>query len=98
MKRNSRKRQVLLVAVACALLLPATVALGGNGGGYDVSWWTVDGGGRTGGDGGGYNVQGTAGQPDAAVWGEGTPYNLVGGFWGGASPHPYRIYLPLVMR
>ncbi len=67
--------------------------------GYDLSWWTVDGGGATGSTGGGYSLSGTAGQPDAGVL-EGGGYILGGGFWrGGAVPPPgYFIYLPLAMR
>ena len=49
-----------------ALLLLASVALAQSGGSYDLSWWTVDGGGATFNTGGGYSLGGTAGQPDAA--------------------------------
>jgi hypothetical protein len=63
--------------------------------GYDLSWWTVDGGGAMPSDSNGYSLGGTAGQPDAAVW-SGDDYILAGGFWGGAVE--YRIYLPLVLR
>ena len=63
---------------------------------YDLSWWTVDGGGATFNSGGGYNLGGTAGQPDAAVW-SGGGYILAGGFWGGVAVG-FRIYLPLVLR
>jgi hypothetical protein len=65
-------------------------------GDYDLSWWTIDGGGTTSGGSGGYSLGGTAGQPDAAVW-SGDDYTLAGGFWGGAVIE-YRIYLPLVVR
>ena len=44
---------------------------------YDLSWWTVDGGGTTLSTGEGYTLGGTAGQPDAGVLtGEG--YTLAG--------------------
>ncbi len=86
---------LLLLAV---LLLPATVAVAQSGSGYDLSWWTVDGGGTTGGsEAHPYSLGGTAGQPDAAVW-RGGDYTLAGGFWGGAAAGPYAIYLPLVLR
>lgn len=52
-----------LLALA-ALLLLASVALAQ--GGYDLSWWTVDGRGYTFSTGGGYSLGGTVGQADAA--------------------------------
>ena len=66
-------------------------------GGYDLSWWTVDGGGRRGGSGThSYALGGTAGQPDAAVW-TSNGYTLAGGFWGGVAIE-VRVFLPLVLR
>jgi hypothetical protein len=66
------------------------------GTGYDLSWWTVDGGGATFSGDGGYALGGTIGQPDAAVWG-GNGTALAGGFWGGMLVE-VRVYLPLVVR
>jgi len=79
-----------------ALLLLASVALAQSGGGYDLSWNTIDGGGTTWSEGGGYSLGGTVGQPDAGVL-SGGGYTLAGGFWGGAAVR-YGIYLPLVLR
>jgi hypothetical protein len=65
--------------------------------GYDLSWWTVDGGGGAA-VGGPYTLTGTAGQPDAGVL-SGGPYTLGGGFWGGgALAQGYQLFLPLVLR
>ena len=64
--------------------------------GYDLSWYTIDGGGATFSNGGGYSLGGTIGQPDAGQVSN-LPYTLNGGFWGGASIN-YRIYLPLVLK
>ena len=86
-------RLLLLVAL---LSLLASVALAQSGGGYDLTWSTVDGGGYTWSEGGGYSLGGTVGQPDAGVL-SGGDYTLAGGFWGGAVAH-YSIYLPLVLR
>lgn len=47
---------------------------------YDLSWFTIDGGGGTS-TGGVYSVSGTIGQPDAGLL-TGGRYQLVGGFWG----------------
>jgi hypothetical protein len=86
-------RLLLLVAL---LSLLASVALAQSGGGYDLTWSTVDGGGYTWSEGGGYSLGDTIGQPDAGVL-SGGGYTLAGGFWGGAVAR-YSIYLPLVLR
>jgi len=64
--------------------------------GYDLSWWTADGGGQTFSTGGNYSLGGTAGQPDAGLL-AGPGYHLSGGFWSGAAV-VYNVYLPLVLR
>jgi len=88
----------LLLSVSIALAQPADAGSTDLDGGYDLSWWTVDGGGGTLTDGvSGYSLSGTAGQPDAATW-QGEGYSLAGGFWGGAVPVEYAVYLPLVLR
>jgi hypothetical protein len=97
MKRH-RERYIIptILVVAIAVLLLAAVAQAQSGGDYDLSWWTVDGGGTMYSTGGDYSLGGTAGQPDSAVW-SGGGYSLAGGFWGGVGVD-YRIYLPLVLR
>jgi len=83
----------------CLLLLAASTVLAQSGGGYDLSWSTVDGGGETFSSGGVYTLGGTAGQPDAGLL-TGGSYTLGGGFWGGgavALPR-YTVYLPLILR
>ena len=64
--------------------------------GYDLSWWTVDGGGVAASSGPGYLLGGTIGQPDAGVL-IGPGYTLEGGFWQSAAGI-YHVYLPLVVR
>jgi hypothetical protein len=93
------KRVPALHLIACLLLLATVPVLAQSGGGYDLSWSTVDGGGGTFSTGGAYSLGGTSGQPDAGLLaGEG--YTLAGGFWpGGAVAAPeYPVYLPLVVR
>ena len=67
---------------------------------FDLSWWTVDGGGGSL-DGGGYSLSGTTGQPDAGAL-SGGAYTLSGGFWGAlpSAPPPagWKLMLPVVMR
>ncbi len=67
----------LLAAVALA---PAALAQ------YDLSWYTIAGGGATFSTGGTYELGGTIGQSDAnQVAMTGGTFNLVGGFWPAAS-------------
>jgi hypothetical protein len=68
----------LVVLIAGALRQPLDIALAQTGGGYDLSWSTVD---DDGGEcnGGGYTLTGMAGQPDAGVL-SGGDYTLQGGF------------------
>ena len=68
-----------LLTVALALLCGAD-ARAQSGGGFDLSWFTIDGGGGTS-SGGAYTISGTIGQPDAGLL-SGGPYTLLGGFWG----------------
>lgn len=83
------------VLVTIALLLAVSTALARSG--YDLSWWTVDGGGGIA-SGGPYTLTGTIGQPDAGTL-TGGDYTLGGGFWGpGAVTVEYKVYLPLVLR
>jgi len=85
--------------VAAVLLILGGVVVAQTGGGYDLTWSTVDGGGQTFSVGGYYSLGGTIGQPDAGLLtGEG--YRLEGGFWIGEAPAvgPYRVYLPVVLR
>ena len=92
------RRWVVLLIVAGMLLVPVGL-VGLAQGGYELSWWTVDGGGQMYSIGGGYEIGGTIGQPDAGVL-TGGGYTLGGGFWrGGASVEAgHHVYLPLVLR
>ena len=74
-----RLRLILILLAAAAFLVTGPV-LAQSGGGYDLSWSTVDGGG-TESSGGSYTLTGTAGQPDAGGVHSGGGYGLVGGFW-----------------
>ena len=94
----SRLRFAFHASLLAALLLTASIpgALAQSGGGYDLTWSTIDGGGYTFSTGGSYSLGGTVGQPDAGAL-SGGGYTLGGGFWGGGAAQP-RIYLPLVLR
>ena len=94
------RRISFLLAIVC-LLLVAGSAMAQTGGGYDLTWSTVDGGGGTV-AGGGYTLIGTAGQPEPGPSLTGGDYTLLSGFWsaGGAisPPTDEYLYLPLVVR
>jgi hypothetical protein len=101
------RRATVLTLLTLTLLLSAAPAslsarAGVAQGDYDLSWWTVDGGGGSSPPGSGYSLGGTVGQPDAAVWaaggGSATSYSLSGGFWVGSALQDYVIYLPVVLR
>jgi hypothetical protein len=78
-----------------ATLLPLVLA--SASGAFDLSWWSVDGGGdrSTGGE---FILQGTAGQPDPGLL-HGGDFSLAGGLWGGAEMTlPLRrVYLPVLV-
>ena len=83
--RKLRHIRILLAILAVAVgifLLPA-LGLAQTGGGYDLSWSTIDGGGGQS-AGGQYKLTGTMGQPDADYLAGGN-YELLGGFWPGGS-------------
>jgi hypothetical protein len=63
------------------VLLLVMLAVSAAGGQYELSWYTIDGGGGRS-TSGPYALTGTIGQPDAA-WSRGGGYELLGGFWPG---------------
>ncbi|MFC1464964.1 MAG: hypothetical protein ACFLMY_08960 [Candidatus Brachytrichaceae bacterium NZ_4S206] len=88
-------RRFVLVLLAALLLLGAGVATAQIGGGYTLTWSTVDGGGATFSTGGTYSLGGAIGQADAQPQMTGGGYTLQGGFWtqpGGL------VFAPAVMR
>jgi hypothetical protein len=96
-----RRKVIPFLGLCGLLLLLSTLALAQEGfqvvrSGYDLSWWTADGGGCTSSTGPGYSLGGTIGQADAGVV-SGPGYKLDGGFWQGGVG-AYRVYLPLVLR
>jgi hypothetical protein len=95
---NLKSGRLLIVTLSLISLLAASsVVFAQSGGGYDLSWSTVDGGGGTFSSGGSYSLGGTVGQPDAGAMMSGGGYTLAGGYWAGASTQ-YRNYLPVVLR
>lgn len=89
------RRAAWLVPIVVALLVGSS-ASAQTGGGYDLSWFTIDTGGVTEIDGAPYALAGTLGQPDAAT-ASGGPYQLTAGFWHTAAIS-HNVYLPLALR
>mgnify|MGYP000879470106 CR=1 FL=1 len=79
------KRNVILTAVVLAAGLFGPAATLADT--YDLSWFTVDGGGDMFATNGGFELSGTIGQPDAgAVILSGGSFELTGGFWAFVTP------------
>jgi hypothetical protein len=78
------KPTILVGGALLALALTLRSAQGQHGGGYDLTWSTIDGGGGTFSVEGRYRLGGTAGQADAGSSGA-ARYRVVGGLWGGIS-------------
>ena len=95
------KRSLILLMMS-AWVLGAMLVLGQQtasaqtGGGYDLTWNSIDGGGATFSTGGGYSLGGTIGQADAGA-ASGGAYALSGGFWAGI-PANYNAFVPIAMR
>ncbi|HET9496461.1 MAG TPA: S-layer homology domain-containing protein, partial [Chloroflexia bacterium] len=77
----------MFAAVFLGLALSTALVYAQVGGGFDLSWATVDGGGGTFSTGGPYSLGGTIGQPDAGTMSGGN-FSLDGGFWGAAGNPP----------
>jgi hypothetical protein len=77
------KKKQTAIGTFCSIriLLLAILAATAASGQYELSWYTIDGGGGRS-SGGDISVIGTIAQPDAA-WSSGREYELLGGFWPG---------------
>ena len=65
-------------------LASLALASAASAGPFDITWYTIDGGGGTV-SAGSYTLSGTIGQPDAGTLSAGG-YTLKGGFWTGTAP------------
>jgi len=96
-----KSRLVYLIELALLLLLLAAPTLARPQAApaadtYDLSWWSIDGGGMMNASVGEYSLSGAIGQPDAGAL-SGGAYTLAGGFWGGAALN-YAVFLPVVLK
>jgi hypothetical protein len=93
---NRAMKLVVAIVVGLALFFGAAGSQAQSGGGYDLTWHTIDNGGGTIGN-GSYTLNGTIGQPEAGTALSSAGYTLSGGFWFSAVAQQ-RIYLPLVLK
>ena len=70
-----------IAATCLALAGAAPTALAQSGGPYEITSWTIDGGGIINASAGAYTLSGTIGQPDAGPTLSAGNYDLSGGFW-----------------
>ena len=78
------KRAITIGVLLLALSAVSWTALAQTGGGFDLSWFSVDGGGGTS-AGGDFALVGSLGQPDAGNGLAGGGFTLTGGFQAGAA-------------
>ena len=90
-----KTHQMILIILICATALASLAMAAGapQAGGYELAWYTVDGGGGAA-TGGGYSLSATAGQADAGVL-LASSYRLQGGFWSG---DVFQLFLPTLRR
>jgi hypothetical protein len=90
----------VLLAILLLAAVWSIVSVAQSGGVFDLTWYTVDGGGQAGpaSAGGSFALNGTIGQPDAGPPLSGGAFGLAGGFWPGGGSPLYRVYLPVVVR
>ncbi|MEM7114986.1 MAG: hypothetical protein AAF614_21290 [Chloroflexota bacterium] len=87
------KQKMMMIVLLLLSLLAATTLVGAQtGGGFDLSWATIDAGGGSS-SGGSFDVQGTIGQPDAGALAAGN-FRLGGGFW--ECQQPDAVTLPTI--
>jgi hypothetical protein len=96
MKRTVRCLSTCIASCLSTLTLVLTgpPALAQTGGGYDLTWNNVSGGGQTFATGGGYQLGSTIGQAGAGKH-SGGAYELNAGFW---TPPTFLAYVPVVRK
>ena len=93
------RRATVLLILFSSLLMVALPLLTHAQTNYNLTWWTVDGGGGTLSDSSApYTLIGTIGQPDASAALTGGSYTLVGGFFARGSMPGHITYLPIIFK
>lgn len=93
-----KKYLFILLITSLFLALSLGVVYGQSGGGYDLSWWSIDGGGGGPIGTGGYALDSVIGQPDASAPLAAGAYELTGGFLSAGATESYTVYTPLIRK
>lgn len=89
---------LLVTVVALGVLLSSPLSQAADVT-YDLTWWTVDGGGGISQDAGGvYTLDCTLGQPDVGYVLSGGAYSTIGGYWESGLRTGMELFLPLVLK
>ncbi len=87
-----RKELIMLTKrtnqIGCTLIVLLLAGASTLADDFDLSWWTIDGGGEMWTAGGDFELSGTIGQPDAGAM-TGGDFELAGGFWAGGAAEPF---------
>ena len=83
-----KRSQFIAYSLAIVVCAGAAALAPVGGGDFDLSWYTIDGGGGGSSTGGGFELAGTIGQHDAGQAMTGGAFSLLGGFWPGAGSAP----------
>ena len=94
-------RTMILISIL-VLLMASSLALAQSGGGYELTWTSIDAGGGAM-TGGAYSLVSSIGQPEAGATQSGGGYSLNGGVVdagssGATTPVGQRVYVPLILR
>ncbi len=91
-----RKAIPVIIWLLLMLLLLPSMASAQTGGGYELSWFTIDGGGRES-QANPYTLVGTVGQTEPGLLSGGI-FTLSGGFWWDGATMLSKVFLPLLLR
>ncbi len=96
MKRLTGVKFITVSIVLLILVVSAVLVVNAMGGGFQVNWFSIDGGGGAS-SGGDYAIGGNVGQVDAGTL-TGGDYTVSGGIWAGSVNTGYAIYLPSIRK
>ena len=89
------------VGFIVVLLLLAAVVVSAVDLGYEVKWWSINGGAQIS-SGDGFSLTGIAGQPEAGPGMTGDDFTVSGGYWSGdlepVQPADGAIFLPVIQK